>query len=183
MRRILSIIIALVFLCGCGNNSALDQGMTLRSKVGKGCAFDAQITADYGDKQYQFAMNCQFDAAGVLSFSVTDPSSISGIEGTVDETGGKLTFRDKALAFPSIADDLISPVAAPWLFVHGIRGGYLKSAENKPDGSHIIIDDTYRESVVQIDLYCDSKSIPVRGEILWNGRRILAIDVKNFVFQ
>lgn len=178
-------VLLVIFLCGCGNASALDKGMKLRNELlqSAGCDFNATVTADYGEKTYTFVMHCQTDSAGTLAFSVTEPVTIAGIEGTVDEMGGKLTFRDKALAFPNIADGLISPVAAPWLFVHGMTGGYLKASEQKDDGIHIVIDESYRNCAVQIDLYCDNNNIPVRGEILWEGRRIITIDVTDFTIR
>ncbi len=175
-------VLLILFLSGCGDNSGLDKGMRLRNAMlqGAGCEFDAMITADYGEKVYTFGMHCQTDAAGVLTFSVTEPATIAGICGTVDENGGKLTFRDKALAFPDLPDGQISPVTAPWLLIHGLQGGYIKACEDKDDGIHIVIDDSYRQNTVQMDVYCDKNNNPIRGEILWEGRRIITIDVTNF---
>ena len=177
-------VLLLLFLSGCGKNSGLDDGMRLRNKLlqSNGCSFDTNITADYGEKLYTFSLHCQTDASGRLTFSVTEPATIAGITGVVDETGGKLTFDEKALAFPTIADGLITPVGAPWLLVHGMTGGYLRACEKKEDGCHLVIDDSHRQSTVQIELYCDKSNKPVRGEIIWEGRRIITMDVTNFTF-
>ncbi len=184
LKRVLCVVFLFLFLAGCGKNTALDDGMRLRNQLlqGSGCAFDACITADYGEKAYTFSLHCQADTVGNLSFTVTAPASVAGITGTVEETGGKLTFDEKALAFPTIADGLITPVGAPWMMVHAMMGGFIRGCEEKKDGTHIIIDDTYRQNTVQIELYCDQQHKPVRGEIVWEGRRIIAIDVTNFVF-
>lgn len=147
-----------------------------------GCSFDTVITADYGDKTYAFSLHCKTDASGALTFSVMEPATIAGISGVVEETGGTLTFEERALAFPTLADGLITPVSAPWLLVHAMTGGYLKACEEKKDGTHIIIDDSYRQCTVQIELYCNSGNQPVRGEIIWEGRRIITMDVTNFTF-
>lgn len=184
MKRVLCLVLLVILLSGCGKNTALDAGMRLRSDLlqSNGCSFDAVITADYGEKMYTFSVRCQTDASGVLTFSVTEPATIAGITGVVDQTGGKLTFDDKALAFPTLADGLITPVGAPWLLVHAMAGGYLKACEEKNDGTHIVIDDSYLQSAVQIELYCDNDNKPVRGEIIWEGRRIITMDVMNFMF-
>ena len=185
MRRLLCLVFVLLILSGCGKNSGLDDGMRLRNNLlqSNGCSFDTNITADYGEKMYTFSLHCQTDAAGRLTFSVTEPATIAGITGVVDETGGKLTFDEKALAFPTIADGLITPVGAPWLLVHGMTGGYLRACEKKENGSHLVIDDSHRQSTVQIELYCDKSNQPVRGEIIWEGRRIITMDVMNFTFM
>lgn len=184
MKRVFCLVLFFLFLPGCGKNSALDKGMQLRNDLQQsgGCAFDTVITADYGEKTYTFSLHCQSDATGRLTFSVTEPATIAGISGFVDETGGKLTFDEKALAFPTIADGLITPVGAPWLLLHAMTGGYLKACEEKADGTHIVIDDSYRQSTVQIELYCNKSNKPVRGEIIWEGRRIITMDVTNFTF-
>lgn len=158
--------------------------MRLRNAMlqSSGCTFDTVVTADYGDEVYSFTIHCQTDQTGALTFTVTEPESITGITGTVDEIGGKLTFDDRALAFPTLADGQITPVSAPWLLIHSMRSGYIKACEDKNDGTHIVIDDSYRQGTVQIELYCDSSNIPIRGEIIWDGRRIVTMDVTNFTF-
>ena len=177
--------VVVCFLSACGNKASIDRGMQLRSALlqGNGCSFDTEITADYGDKTYSFVMHCQTDTAGALTFSVVEPESISGITGTIDEMNGRLKFDEKALAFPNLIEGVITPVAAPWLLVHSMTGGYIKACQETKDGIRLIIDDSYRNNAVQIDLYCDMDNIPIRGEILWEGRRILALDVTNFVIQ
>ena len=185
MKRALCLLVVVFLLSACGKNAALDRAMQLRSALlqGNGCSFDAEITADYGDKTYSFVMRCQTDTAGALVFSVIAPESISGVTGTVDEIGGKLKFDEKALAFPNLIEGLITPVAAPWLLMHSMTGGYMKACRETEDGIHLIIDDSYRENTVQVELYCDKDNNPIRGEILWEGRRIVALDVTNFVIQ
>ena len=68
----------LLFFTGCsGASREIERGMALRAKLLKAssCSFDTQITADYGDKTYQFSMACQGDAQGNLTFTVTAPAS------------------------------------------------------------------------------------------------------------
>ena len=172
----------MVFLAGCmGNNKALDRMMELRADMLSGpCSFQAEITADYGDKLYTFGMYCEGDSRGNLGFSVTAPDTIAGITGRVSQGDGKLTFGDTALAFPLLADEQVSPVSAPYLLLKTLRGGYVRSAGEDGEFLRVTVDDSYEEDALQLDIWLDGENKPVRAEILYDGRRILSMDIKDF---
>ncbi len=172
----------LALLCGCSSeNKELERGLALRRNIlsGEGCSFDAAVTADYGDKLYEFSLACQGDAQGNLNFTVTAPETIADITGTVSDTGGKLTFDGTALQFDLMADDQLSPVSAPWIFLKTLRSGYLTSAGTEGEQIRLTIDDSYEDDALQLDIWLEG-DIPVRAEILYDGRRILSLTVTNF---
>lgn len=157
--------------------------MALRGRLQqKEVTFDAEITADYGDKIYQFSMQCHADVTGNLKFTVTEPQSIAGIAGTVSKGSGKLTFDDKVLAFDILADELISPVSGPWVLMETLRGGYLTSCSQEGDLLRVAIDDSYEENALHLDIWLTDEDIPKQCQIYWQGRRLLSIDVRNFTF-
>lgn len=184
MKRIGILLCILVLLTGCtGKPAELDRAMNLRSKLlSNAVSFDTEVTADYGDKTYTFAMNCKADTQGNLTFSVLQPEVIRGITGTVSASGGKLTFDDVALAFDLMADGQFSPVSGPWLLMNTLRSGYLTSCTREGELLRVAIDDSYEENALHLDIWLDASNVPVRGEILWKGRRLLTITVKNFTF-
>jgi hypothetical protein len=184
LKRIALLLCALLLLTGCsGKNEEMDTALGLRSKLlSKAVSFDAQITADYADKTYTFSMKCQADTQGNLTFTVIEPELISGITGTVSATGGKLTFDDVALSFELLADGQFSPVSGPWILMKTLRSGYLTSCTQEGDAFRISIDDSYKEDALHLDIWLNSEDAPIRGEIMWQGRRLLSIDVKNFTF-
>ena len=102
LKKAVTILLTVSFLSGCaGQNRDLERGIELRTQLlgSSGCSFDADITADYGDKVYSFSLQCQADDGGNLRFTVTKPDSIAGIQGSVDGTDGALTFDGIALPF------------------------------------------------------------------------------------
>ena len=185
MKKLSVLLIVLLFLGGCsGKQEELERAMTLRAKLlASECSFDAKITADYGDKLYVFAMTCQGDSRGNLAFTVTEPESIAGIKGILSQDGGKLTFDDTALAFPLMADEQLTPVSAPWIFLKTLRGGYLTSANTEEELLHLTIDDSYEEDALQLDIWLNGENHPVQADILYDGRRILTVQVSNFTLQ
>ncbi len=185
MKRLVAVLmLALVLLTGCGlGGDELDRAMKLRSDLlASGCSFDAKITADYGDEIYTFTMNCQTDTSGNLTFTVMEPESIAGITGAVSEDGGRLTFDDTALAFELLADGQLSPVSGPWVLMRTLRSGYVTACGLDGAQIRVSIDDSYEADALHLDIWLDEKDLPQRGEILWDGRRILTVEVGNFEY-
>ncbi len=176
------VILGLLLLTGCaGSAGDLDRGLALRHKLlASKCSFDMVVTADYGDEIYTFSMTCQADTQGAVSFTVTEPESIAGISGVLGADGGKLKFEEQVLAFPLMADNQFSPVAAPWILMKTLRSGYLTSAGQEGEYLRLSIDDSYADDALHLDVWLDSGNLPVRAEVLWKGRRLLSIEVKNF---
>jgi hypothetical protein len=156
--------------------------MELRAKLlgSGGCSFRAKVTADYSDKVHSFTMDCQTDLKGDLSFSVIAPDSVAGIQGVISGAEGKLTFEDTVLAFPLLAEEQLSPVSSPWMFLKCLRGGYLTSAGMDGELLRLTIDDRYEEKAITLDIWLDSTDTPVRAEFCWEGRRILTMQISNF---
>lgn len=182
--RLAAIVCVLLLLSGCkGSGDSLDRAIALRNRIlsGDGCSFTATVTADYGEQIYIFKMECKTDREGNLTFTVAEPATIAGTTGKIDNTGGGITFDDKVLAFQTIADGLVTPVSAPWLFMKTLRSGYLKDAAETEQGFEMSIDDSYAEESLALRI-CVAGDLPASAEFFWQSRRILTIDVENFSF-
>ena len=175
-----------LLLTGCtGKRDELDRAMGLRAKLlgSLGYGFDVQITADYADEIHIFAMECQGDNDGNVSFKVTEPETIAGITGTIDAEGGKLTFDDVALSFPLLADDQVTPISGPWILVKTLLSGYLTDCAVEEELLHLQIDDSYEEDALHLDIWLDQQNLPVRAEILYDSRRIVTMQISNFIIR
>ena len=178
------ILVVILFLFGCSKeNSEMGRGLAFREKLlqSSGCSFEAEITADFGDKLYTFLLNCQGNADGSLSFSVQKPDTISGISGILSAEVGKITFEeDRAVAFPMLADGEITPVGAPWVLYNALRCGYILACGKEGDLLRLTINDSYEEEAMQVDVWLDEQDCLVSAEIFCDGRRIVSIQVMNF---
>ncbi len=182
MKWFLALIITLCCLTGCTNSDdVMKQSLDLRKVLQEcdSCTFRAEITADYGDALYTFEMDCVTDDES-LSFTVAAPETICGITGSISDDGGNLTFDDQVLAFEMLADGQVTPVSAPWIFIHTLRSGYIRGCTKSDSGSKLIIDDSYEEDSLQLDVWLDPQGIPQTAEILWRGRRIVSLSIKEF---
>lgn len=181
MKKAAVLLTLVIFLTGCSAESELEQAMGFRDSLlsGNGSSFSAKVTADYGDELQEFTMDCRGDARGNVEFRVTSPETIADITGTISEAGGALTFDDTALHFDLMAEDTLSPVSAPWIFLKTLRSGYIVSACYEDELLRLSIDDSYDDDALRLDIWMQ-ELIPVRAEILHEGMRILTLDVKDF---
>ncbi len=183
MRLLAAIFLSIMILfTGCAVSDApIEKALALRSKIenSNGCAFHTTITADYGEKIYNFSMDCQTDKEGNLTFSVTKPETIAGITGKITTAGGAITFDDQVLAFQTIADGLVTPVSAPWVLIKTIKGGYIKGCAETENGLEISADDSYADNSLHLEINV-KENLPISGEIFWNGRRVLTLSVEDF---
>ena len=61
-----------------------------------------------------------------------------------------------------------------------MRSGYLTSAGMEGDLLRLTIDDSYEEDALTLDIWLNEQDIPIRAEILYDGRRILTLEIENF---
>lgn len=186
MKRVCWLLGLMLFLAGCSpENRELSSAMQLRDRLltAESCSFQAEITADYGDSMHTFSMDCQGDAVGTLHFEITQPQTIAGIRGNISDAGGNITFEDQALYFPLLTDDLLVPASAPWIFLKTLRSGYITSVCSEEGLMHITVDDSYAEDALTLDIWLEEETKPNRADILHDGKRILSLEVENFVIS
>lgn len=184
MRRFLPAILFVFFAFGCSSTRNVEPAVTLRNKLlqSNGCEFQMMITADYGENIYTFTMDCRSDKNGNVNFTVIEPETISGITGEIDNEGGKLTFNEKILAFPLLADEQLTPVSVPWLFVRMLYSGYIGSGGSDGDYYKVQMDDSYENDPLRADVWLNESNDPIHCDFLWNNRRIFTAKIENFRF-
>ncbi len=185
MRKLMIVLAFLLILPGCkAQETAIEPMLQLRSRLlQSSCSFDLVITADFGDKTYSFTLGCTGDEKGNVTFQVKEPQTIAGITGNITAGKGELTFDESALAFELLADGQLSPVSAPWVLLSTLRGGYIQSGGKAGEYYQVSLQDSYRENALQVEVWLDGENTPVQAEVLWDGRRILTMEVKSFVIS
>ena len=182
MKKVMALLTAMLMIVGCSiKKDGQNDLLKLREGIsGKQYAFLAIIHADFGENTNDFKLDCMFDTAGNMTFSIVAPDRISGITGKIHSSGGELTFDDKAVAFHLLADGNISPVCAPWLAMRGLRSGFISSWGSEDEGKVFTIDDTFEGLNINFRVLI-TRDLQVKSvEIYWEDRCILSIAVENF---
>ena len=154
--KIAAMAVLLAFmLTGCDTgNDALNQAMDLRKRIleAQECRFQSAVTADYGENIYTFQMDCVVDSNRTLEFTITDPQTIAGITGRITDSEASLIYEDKILAFPMLAEGVLTPVSAPWIFINTLRSGYITGCGEEKDGLCLYIDDSYEDNPLHLQI-------------------------------
>lgn len=187
MRRILvMILLLLLLLSGCAkDNGHMDEVIDLRNRLNnaESVNFCCRITADYGESLCAFEEECLFRSDGQLEWRITAPETISGLTGSIVNEKGQFEFDDEVLVFELLADGQISPVGAPWILLKAIRGGYIHSCGGDAELIKAQIDDSYLNAQFSVDVWFREDETPILGEIIWQGRRIMSIEISEFVIM
>lgn len=186
MKLATMLLLIAYLMTGCrADKEPLNQAVDLRKRILKaqGCTFLASITADYEDVIYTFQLDCVVDTAGTLQFTVTEPDTLTGVTGVISEDKAALTFDDKVLALPMLADGELSPVSAPWIFVNSLRSGYLTACGKEDTGYCLYIDDSFEEDPLHLRIYTDADMVPLQVDIIYHDRRILTVTITNFTLR
>lgn len=183
MKRLIFVLCVAVLLSGCCSVDVMDDALRLRTGLQNSqmCSFEATIIADYGDSAYRFVLDCVANQAGDMTFTVKEPESISGITGKLSRDGGNLTFDDVALYFPMLAEGLITPVAGPWTFLSALSSGYIQSTGSDGAYTRVMIQDSYQDNALSVDVWLSQDIVPVQADVIWEDRRIVSMQIRNFV--
>ena len=185
MRKTLSLCAAvLLLLCVCSERrDCMQEALDFRQKLlaSGGCAFTADVTADYGDYTYSFTLECRYrDGRGELA--VLKPEEISGIRGSCTGDASNVSFDGAILEYGNLANGYLAPLSVPWLFGSGWEGDAITFASRDEDRCRITIQKGYQDEKLVMDTWL-SDGIPAFGEVAGaDGRRALAVSFRDFHF-
>ncbi len=184
MIRIVLLFLTMILLTGCGGTGdEMDSALQLRSRClgAQTVSFQAKMTADYIDTMEQFTLKCEVDHDGIITFSVEEPEEISGITGTVSGQEGMLTFDEKMIAFPLMADERLSPLSGPWVMMKALRSGVITACVQEGDLLHVSVNDSYSDDPLTVEIWSEGMEVK-SAEISWQGRRFLSMEIEGFEY-
>lgn len=182
-----------LLLTGCGvrepspDQEALDLRTTYLSMVSFQAAAD--ITADYGDRAYQYTAQCQGNAReGTLT--VTAPASIAGT-GTAWENGETaLEYDGISLETGQLSPDGLSPADALPVILSACQSGALVESgwtEWGEEGKCLYLLTQNPNTDAQesrVALWADPETYALRqAEILWEEDRVISFVFTDFTLE
>ena len=94
-----------------------------------GCAFTAEVTADYGEQVYRFTMDCTWSPDGGAALTLTAPQTLEGIRAEVSADGARVVYEDTAVGFESLAGGRLAPMALPYSSAYNSQKVTISSPE------------------------------------------------------
>lgn len=183
MRRALVILLLCIFCTACSNEKNLSSAIDFRTKLAqKGCSFTADVTADFGQTVEHFVLDCKSDENAVLSFTVKEPQTLSGITATVSEDGAKITYDGMAMDFGLLANGNVIPAAAPAIVVTCWQKEYISASGQEESLQRVTYEKNFDKNRLIVDTWYE-KNLPICAEICYNDQRIIKIAISNFSFN
>lgn len=175
--------------CGLGESKTEDQAAAVRETYSRLTAFQAQaqVTADYGDRAYQYTVQCQGNAQSG-SLTVTQPESIAGA-GTRWEDGETcLDYEELTLETGQLSPDGLSPADALPVILQTCTDGVLLESGRTDWGEgeqslYLLLQNPNAQQST-IALWVDPETHALRqAEVLWEEQMVIQFAFTDFTLE
>lgn len=154
------------------------------------CAGQVELTADYGERVYEYTLDFTYEKDRELVLTVVAPENIAGITAHVGDNGTALEFEGTRLETGPLSGDGMSPVdSLPALLKYAREGCIAETGIEVMDGADTLrmcCRDPENEPGKgnEATLWFDSNTHDlVRGEISVDGFTVIQCAFSTFSFQ
>jgi hypothetical protein len=185
LKKIALSMLLMLSLCACQKqDGAMQKALDFRNKLlaAGGCAFTAEIAADYGGTVEKFTGSCRYQTDQSAEITLTAPDSIAGVTASVTKDGAKVTFGDTSVAFGSLANGNLAPMAAPCILGDCFACEYIDSAGTENGLCHVVYLKGYNDQELRADVWFSEEQTPVQCEISYNGQKALTAVLSDFTY-
>ncbi len=168
-----------------GADNTMQPALDLRTGLleSGGCAFSAEITADFGETVCIFSADCTYSADGSTRVELTAPETLAGIAATVSDDGASVEFDGMLLDFGQLAGGHAAPVAAPSILALCWAGEYISSAGQEGDNLLVTYLKGYdNEELTVLTRLSGETGLPVSGEVIYDGQTVLNVTILDFSY-
>ena len=147
-----------------------------------GCSFESEIAASDGSEVTRFCLQCEYRTDGTADLTLTAPETLSGIRAHTERGGADLLFDEVQVAFPSLSDGRLAPMAAPCVLGDCWQSAYISLCGTEGDFLRVTYLSGFDGRELTVDCWFDGHGIPVHAEIACDGQTVLQAEITNFVF-
>lgn len=134
MRRVIcALMMTLILLTGCSRGgqgaggSAEELAMNIRTEylAMTACHASVDITADYGQRVYEYSMDISWQKNGETRLTVTEPENIAGITARIQDGKSYLEYDGASLETGVLSGTGLSPIEVVPAALNYILSGYI----------------------------------------------------------
>ncbi len=182
-------LIALLMLTGCSASGNQGEELAVTARGGylasQTISMRCTVTADYGERVYHFSFDSVTEGE-TTELTLTAPDTLAGLVVTVEEGASALAYEGVLVDTGALSEDGLTPITAIPALVEGLRSGYIQSSLLEEGVLTLTIGDP--DSLVgvgqELVLTLDGESGDlVRGEIFWDGFRVIDCEVTEIVWD
>ena len=190
MRKLLCcVLMTALLLAGCGKaggNEAEELALTIRGEylAMERCAARTSITADYGQRVYQYEMDVSAEGED-MALTLTAPETVAGLTARVTGEDSALEFDGVSVETGPLDENGLTPVSALPALLEAARSGCITACALAEDGGLLRVDcgnpegrpGTGTEYVLWFDAATHALA---RGEISVDGFRVILCEFFDF---
>ena len=192
MRRTLSCVLMMTLLLtacgGSGEESPENLAARIRAEYLSLSGWSAEVfmTADYGDRVYEFTVDATWAREGDTVLTITAPELVAGITARLSDGVGYLEYEGASLSTGPIGDGM-NPLEAVPFVMEQVTAGYMARCSFVEEGEQKLLRVLCREAEGnegtggECTLYFDVDSHDlVRAELSWDGVTVLTARLNEF---
>ena len=171
-----------LLLAGCGRlevSEAEQLALEIRGEYLEleRCSASLEITADYGQRVYQFKMDAQVQGEDAV-LTLTAPETVAGLTARWAGEAGTLEYDGVAVETGSLDPEGLDPVSAFPVLLEAARSGYMAACALEEDGAVLRVDCGDPAGTpgqgTETTLWFDGETgALLRGEIRVDGFRVI----------
>lgn len=196
MRKLLLCVpMITLLLAGCGGKTQGSEAEQLALLVRgeylemTACSLDASITADYGQRVYQYELSAAVGEEETV-LTLTAPEAVAGVTARLSGETGLLEYDGMSVETGTLDSEGLTPMSALPALLETAQSGYIAACaleEQEGGGRLLRIDCGDPEegpgTGTETTLWFDSDTCAlVRGEISVDGFRVITCECSNFTF-
>lgn len=193
-KTVFCVLMMTLLLAGCagkGNDALTAEEMALQIRTeylaAPGCAGASEVTADYGQRVYEFALDFSWARAGETVLTITRPEELSGLTAIVSAGESRLEFQGVSLGTGDLTGEGLTPLEYLPAVMDNIDGGYMAECVfetmNEAETLRVLFRDPELrpEEGLECTLWFDkAEHTLLRAELSYDGYLVLSSKFTSF---
>lgn len=151
------------------------------------CAGSAEITADYGQRVYEFGMDFTWEKAGETVLTLTAPSDLAGLTARISEGQSRLEFDGISLDTGELTGEGLTPLELVPALMEWVQTGFMAQCTYEDLEEAPVLRVQFRDPDMQAGTgtectvwFARTGHALLRTELYWNGELALSGRFTNF---
>lgn len=198
-KQLASLLIPLLLLAGCqgeagtlpggGELTAEEEARQVRTEylAAESCTGTAEVTADYGQRVYEFTLDFSWEKGGETVLTLTAPEDLAGLTARVAQGQSRLEFDGISLDTGELTGEGLTPLELVPALMEWIRTGFMAQCVYEDRGEIPALRVQFRDADMQAGTgtectawFARTGHALLRSELFWNGELALGGNFSNF---
>lgn len=140
---VLTMTLCLTLTCcgGEGGNQAEQLALDIRGEYldMAGCTASMEVTADYGQRVYDFGVDLTWQRKEACVLTITAPENVAGVTARLEDGGAVLEYEGAQVETGPLDDTGLSPLSAVPVLLDYVQTGYIASCGMEAVGEQEVL--------------------------------------------